>query len=174
MSDLDEVPTSGKGRATPKRTQARVARAQERKAAPIDRKAQAAARRKAMQEAREAMSQTDVNKLPAGERVPELVYVRDLVDSRFYISQSLIGIMVAVLVLGFVPLVRNFASIAGLAAVIVIIPFGLLDARRVQAKVRERFPDSTVPVRFYAFRRMFSPRRLRKPIPRVARGAKIA
>jgi hypothetical protein len=174
VSDLDEVPTSGKGRATPKRTQARVARAQQRKSAPVDRKAQSAARRRAMQEAREAMNQTDVSKLPAGERVPELVYVRDLVDSRFYVSQALIGIMVAVLVLGFIPIFGTLPSIVGLAALIVILPIGVLDARKIQAKVRDRFPTSTVPVRFYAFRRMFSPRRLRKPVPRVARGTTIA
>ena len=175
MSDLDEVPTSGKGRATPKRTEARVARAQQRKSAPVDRKAQSAARRRAMQEAREAMNQTDVSKLPARRAGAGARSTSATWSTRASTSASLlIGIMVAVLVLGFAPVVRDYTSIAGLAALIVILPIGVLDARRIQARVRDRFPTSAVPVRFYAFRRMFSPRRLRKPVPRVARGATVA
>ena len=173
MSNIEEAPTSGKGRATPKRTDARAARASERKAAPPDRKERSAARRKSMQEAREAMNQTDVSKLPATERVPELVYVRDLVDSRFYVGQALVWVMAAVVVLGLIPSLQGISSFGGMAALLVIVAITIYDCRRIAALVQERFPDSPVRVRFYAARRLFAPRRLRKPVPRVSRGAMI-
>jgi hypothetical protein len=173
VSDTGDAPATGKGRATPKRTQARAARATERKTAPPDRKARAAARRRSMQEAREAMNQTDVAKLPSGERVPELVYTRDVVDSKFYAGQALIWITLVIFLVSLVPALTVITEVAGLIGVVVIIPLTWLDCRRIRRLVLERFPATTIPVRFYAMRRIVSPRRLRKPIPRVARGAQI-
>lgn len=173
MTDLGDAPTTGKGRPTPKRNQARAARAAERKAAPQDRKARAAARRKAVQEQREALNQTDVSKLPPTERTPELIYVRDLVDSKFYAGQGAVWFAVAVFVLAMFPPLTVLVDVIGLVGLLMIAVLTWRDSRAISRAVRERYPDSTARVRGYAVRRIFSPRRLRRPVPRVARGAQV-
>jgi hypothetical protein len=173
VSNVEDAPTTGKGRATPKRTQARAIRATERKGGALDKKARSAARRSTMREMREAMNQTDVSKLPARERVPELVFTRDLVDSRFYAGQALIWAMLVAFLANLVPGLYLVTTLGGATALIVILGSTFLDCRRIQSRVRERYPSSTVPVRFYAAQRIFAPRRLRKPVPRVARGATV-
>jgi hypothetical protein len=170
IPETDAEVAARKGRATPKRTEARQLRAQERKAAPKNRKEAAAARREAMRTARESLNSTDVSKLPKRERQPELVYTRDLVDSRIWAAQSLVWLMIFTLVIGtFLP-VFDFVAIA---VIVVIAPVSYFDARGIARKVSERFPDSSVPVRFYAIRRAMAPRRMRKPVPRLKRGAEV-
>jgi hypothetical protein len=159
-----------KGRATPKRTEARAARAQERKAAPKSRKEKAAVRRETMRAARDSLTSTDVSKLPKHEQRPELVYTRDLIDSRFYVAQLTVWLMVVTLVIGEVFVA---ATIISIATVILLIVVTALDVRLIARKVNERFPDSTTRVKLYAVRRIVAPRRMRRPVPRLARGDEI-
>jgi len=157
-----ELRPGAKGKVTPRRTDARAARAATRKiSAPKDRKQAAARRREILSETKEAMRSTDVTKLPANERVPELVYVRDLVDSRFHPAEAVIWVMVLVFLLGAVPVygIQLLANLFGAAS--------------ISKAVTARYPRSVQPVRFYAGRRMLSPRRFRRPVPRVKRGTKI-
>jgi DUF3043 family protein len=166
----DPETVARKNRATPKRTEARQLRAQERKAAPKNRKEAASARREAMRAARESLNSTDVSKLPKRERQPELVYARDLVDSRFYASQAVFWLMILSLVVSFVVQPAIFVTFL---VFFVLIATSWFEGRKIAAKVRSRYPDSTVPVQFYSARRMVSPRRLRKPVTRVTRGAEV-
>lgn len=132
-------------------------------------------RRELMRETRQSLSSTDVSKLPPNERVPELVYVRDLIDSRVYPGQFLIFVMLAFLLVstGGRLLILQYVSDAILFASIALLALSFLTAARLQERVRGRYPASTVPVRFYAFRRMIAPRRMRKPVPRLKRGAAV-
>jgi hypothetical protein len=159
-----------KGRATPKRTDARQARAAERKAAPQNRKEAAAARRASARAARESLTSTDVSKLPERERRPELVYARDLVDSRAYPSQTFFWLLIATLLVSFVIEVAIFATFVAFIGLIVT---SWLDARSIGKKVDARFPNSTVRVRAYAGRRVVAPRRTRRPVPRLNRGDEV-
>jgi len=170
-SETDAEEARRKGRATPKRTDARQARAQERKAAPKNRKEAAAARRESMRTARESLNSTDVSKLPKRERAPELIYTRDLADSRFYPSQGLFWLMIVTLLVSFLVEVVIFGTFVVFIALLVSAWF---DARSVGLKVKQRFPTLTVPVRVYAGRRIVSPRRMRKPVPRLKRGDEVS
>jgi len=172
--EVDERPSTGKGRATPKRSQARAARAADRKKkAARTRKEAKARRRETMRETRASLTSTDVSKLPANERVPELVYARDLVDSRFYIGQALIWLMVIVIVIGQLPALALVANMGGLIGLFVIIAATVRDSGRIQHQVNSRYPNTTARVKAYAFRRIVSPRRMRRPVPRLSRGAEV-
>jgi len=171
-----ELRPGAKGKVTPRRTDARAARAATRKiSAPKDRKQAAARRREILSETKEAMRSTDVTKLPANERVPELVYVRDLVDSRFHPAEAVIWVMVLVFLLGAVPVygIQLLANLFGLAFLVASLLATVLRAASISKAVTARYPRSVQPVRFYAGRRMLSPRRFRRPVPRVKRGTKI-
>ncbi len=166
--DADSAAT--KGRATPKRTAARAERAKERKGGPQNRKERAAARREAMRAARSSLASTDPARLPARERVAELVYVRDLVDSRFHLGQVVVWLMVFTLVVG---TVYPPVEIPIFVALLILCAVTIRDVHRIERAVGERFPASTVRVRFYAVRRIVSPRRMRRPVPRLSRGAEV-
>ncbi|MGH3743689.1 MAG: DUF3043 domain-containing protein, partial [Mycobacteriales bacterium] len=152
--------------------EARAARAQQLKGKPRTRKEQSAARRAAVGETREALKSTDVSKLPKNEREPELVYTRDLVDTR----RNLAGSVWVVAVVYFIGTtvagsVRNnifqssilFLSLFWFLAMIVD---AYLMAKQIDSRVRARFPTTTVRVKAYAARRAFSLKRWRRPVPR--------
>lgn len=162
----------GKKAPTPKRSEARAARAQQLKSRPKSRKEQSAARRATFDQTREAMKSTDVSKLPKNERVPELVYARDLVDSR----RNLAGSVWIVAVLYFIGTslagtTRNTALqtsilLLSLLWFVAMLVDAYLLARNVDRRVRARYPESTVRVKAYAARRAFAIRRWRRPVPR--------
>src|SRR3954451_19336916 len=100
----------GKGRATPKRSDARK---QRRSATPANRKEAAALRRTKMREQRQLQRQAlvtgDERHLPARDAGPGRAYARDYVDSRFTLGQIFFGMIFVVLALTFV---RNRAVAA--------------------------------------------------------------
>lgn len=168
---------SAKGKITPRRTEARAARAAARKQAPAQNRKEAAARRRqALQEARAALQSTDVSKLPPRERAPELVYTRDLVDSRFHPAEVVIWVMLGVFLLGAVPVygVQVLANLAGLTFLVASLAATWLRSAAVQRAVDQRYPNSTHRVRFYAARRLMAPRRFRRPVPRIRRGTAVS
>ncbi|HEV7208729.1 MAG TPA: DUF3043 domain-containing protein [Mycobacteriales bacterium] len=172
-----EARAGAKGKVTPRRTDARAARAATRKkSVPKGRKEAAARRREILRETKQAMQSTDVSKLPANERVPELVYVRDLVDSRFHPAEAVIWVMVLVFLLGAVPVygIQLLANLFGLAFLLASLLATWLRSAAIQKTVLVRYPRSAQRVRFYAARRMLSPRRFRRPVPRLKRGARVA
>lgn len=162
----------GKNAPTPRRSEARAARAKVLKGRPKTRREQSAARRATFDQTREAMKSTDVSKLPKNERVPELVYARDLVDSR----RNLAGSVWIVAVLYFIgtsiagstknTALQSSILLLSLLWFVAMLVDAYLLARNVDRRVRARYPDSTVRVKAYTARRAFAIRRWRRPVPR--------
>ena len=190
------VQTPGKGRPTPSRREA-----QGRKRGPVapapmtraeartrrkelknsmskeERKAASAERRTQANERRELMMQGDDRYLPIRDKGPVKAYVRDLVDSKRHVSTMFIPLAVAVMVFMFVTV--NMPQLAGipmlllLAMVIIMGVEGVLTGRRINNRVRERWPDTTETgfrLGWYAFMRTTQLRRMRIPRPRVKPG----
>jgi hypothetical protein len=174
LSDSRPEKPGGKNSPTPRRNAARARRSQTLKGSPVSKKEAKARTRAAYDESRAALKQTDLSKLPANERVPELVYVRDLVDSRY----NLAGAMMPVAVLYFVAtfatstLARKDAQLSQSVLFLTLFWFlgmivdSLIMSRKLEVKVRARFPGSTVKLRGYAVRRAFALKRFRRPVPR--------
>jgi hypothetical protein len=170
--------TEGKGRPTPKRSEARAARARAGAAyaTPANRKEARAQgreeRRRKSQEYRAAMMSGDVSKLPERERAPERVLARDFVDSRFNVGPFFLLVAVVYFVGGAVPnlYVRQAAALLMLVGILVVVVDSIVLARQVTKRVAERYPNSQLRVRAYAAQRALLPRRWRLPRPRVARG----
>jgi hypothetical protein len=171
--------TAGKGRPTPKRSEAESRRRQP-YSAPTDRKA-------AYQQSREkdratrgrriaAMKRGEDWALPRKDKGPVRGLARDYVDSRWTASEFyLYGVVILVAVL-FLPGLRGSKIvdyvILGILAVLLI--EGFFIGHKVLAMARQRYPgESTRGIRFYAAMRGTQMRRMRMPAPRVKRGTKV-
>lgn len=168
---------SGKGRATPKRSQAQAARRQP--LVPDDRKAAA---RKAREERRadqartmEAYSSEDQRFLPSRDRGPVKRYVRDLVDRRRNIGQYFLPAAFLVLFLSVIP--DNTVRLVGAVAMYTMLGVLVLDcfllSRTVRSAVSERFGADAAGERglgWYAVMRATQMRRMRRPVPKVGHG----
>ncbi len=188
--------TPGKGRPTPSRREA-----QGRKRGPVapapmtraeararkkelrnsmtkeERKAASAERRTQANERRELMMQGDERYLPVRDKGPVKAYVRDLIDAKRHISTMFIPFAVAVMVFMFVTV--NMPQLAGIPMLILLFMIvvmaieGILTGRRINNRVRERWPDTTETgfrLGWYAFMRTTQLRRMRIPRPRVEPG----
>ncbi|WP_083473246.1 DUF3043 domain-containing protein [Frankia sp. R43] len=172
--------TAGKGRPTPKRSQARAARprggaggagAVRAATGKEGRRLQRAERREQSQQYRSAMMSGDVNKLPPRERAPERVIARDFVDTRFNIGPIFLAVALVYFIGGLVPnsYVRLTATYLMLVGIIAVVVDSIVLARQVSRRVAEKYPDSRVKVRAYSAQRALLPRRWRMPRPRVSR-----
>jgi hypothetical protein len=171
--------TSGKGRPTPKRSEAERRRRQP-IAAPADRKAatqQSRDRDRANRARRmEAMRRGESWALPRKDQGPVRALARDCVDSRRSLSEYYMFGVVVLIVLLFIPSLRKSPVVdyAVLVMFLVIITEGVLVGGRVIRLAQQRFPgESTRGVRMYAAIRGTQFRRLRMPAPRVKPGGKI-
>ncbi|MCK9929727.1 DUF3043 domain-containing protein [Frankia sp. Mgl5] len=169
--------TAGKGRPTPKRSEARAARtrggavrtpANRKDARRIERED----RRAQSQQYRAAMMAGDVSRLPPRERAPERVLARDFVDTRINIGPFFLAAAVVYFVGGLVPnsYVRLVATYVMLLGIVAVVADSIVLSRQVSRRVAEKYPDSGVRVRAYAAQRALLPRRWRMPRPRVSRG----
>ena len=168
---------AGKGRATPKRSQAQAARRQP--LVPDDRKAAA---RKARDERRagqartmEAYSSEDQRFLPLRDRGPVKRYVRDLVDRRRSVGQYFLPVAFAVLFLAVVP--NQTAVLVSAVAMYTMLGVLVLDcfwlSRQVKKAVAERFGEDAAQERglsWYAIMRATQMRRMRRPVAKVKHG----
>ena len=171
--------TQGKGRPTPKRSEAERRRRQP-YTAPADRKAasqQSRDRDRATRGRRmEAMRRGENWALPRKDQGPVRALARDYVDSKRTISEYYMFAVVVLLVLVFIPSLRksgvtNYA--VGLVFVVIVVESVITGARVIKL-AHQRFPgESTRGVRVYAAFRGTQLRRLRQPPPRVNRGDKI-
>src|SRR3954468_23618055 len=115
----DTAPAPGKGRPTPKRSDARK---QRRVSTPTNRKEAAALRRTKMREQRtlqrQALQAGDEKNLPARDAGPAKRLARDYVDSRFTVGQIFFGLIGGVLALSFIPnaVIRGTANLLMLLA----------------------------------------------------------
>lgn len=130
--------------------------------------------------ARKAMDDGDERYLLKRDQGPERRYVRDLVDSRRYLSSWIMPIaFLLLLVMAFGSYVPTFATYVSFGAFFILILFlveGIMLGRSAAKAVRAKFPDTTqggFSIGFYAYSRATQPRRWRSPRPRVEPGAEV-
>lgn len=171
--------TPGKGKATPKRTEA-----QRRKAEPPP-----ANRREAMKRAKEkqkaeraeayaGMKAGDERYMLPRDKGPERALVRDIIDSRRTVGPYFFGGAFVLLILFQVriPAVALAANIIWFALALAVVVDSVLISRKIKRMVLERFPKSTErmgSLYFYGIMRAISFRKLRMPKTKVNIGDKI-
>jgi Protein of unknown function (DUF3043) len=168
--------TAGKGRPTPKRSEAERRRRQP-YTAPKDRKEAARVSRDRQRTDRtrrmEAVRRGEEWALPPRDRGPVKALARDYVDSKRRISEYYMYGLLVLLVLLFIraPIVQTIVPLLVLAAVLVMAVEGIFIGRRVKRIAAERLPgQSTRGLALYSAMRALQIRRLRVPKPRVKPG----
>jgi hypothetical protein len=179
-SAADRAPaslTAGKGRPTPKRSEAERRR---RYNAPGDRKEALRQSKTRDQSTRarkaEAMRRGEEWALPAKDKGPVRALARDYVDSRRRVSEFYMYGLVVLLFLLFLhnPVVQTVLPVLLVVMVLVMVVEGYLVGRRVTAMAAERFPgESTRGIKIYSAMRSLQIRKLRFPKPRVKPGATV-
>jgi hypothetical protein len=168
--------TAGKGRPTPKRSEAERRRRQpysapkdRKEASRVSRDRQRADRTRRMQ----AVRRGEEWAMPPRDRGPVKALARDYVDSKRRISEYYMYGLLVLLVLLFVPslIVKTTVPLLVLAAVLVMAIEGVYIGRKVRALAAQRLPgESTRGISLYAAMRALQIRKLRVPKPRVNPG----
>jgi hypothetical protein len=176
LSQHPRDPQAPKGRPTPKRSEAE---SQRRRAAtvPLDRKAamrrQREVRRAELAKQREALAGGDERYLPVRDKGPVRRFVRDFVDSRFFIAEFFLPMAVVILIASMInagPL-QTIALLLWLGVIVMILVDSVGLVIRLKKQLNERFPDE--PKRgavAYGLMRTLQMRRMRLPKPQVKRG----
>ncbi len=176
------VKASGKGRPTPRRSEAQGRRAGPPPPPPTTRKEayrrmreQQAARRA---DVRVAAARGDDAYLPARDRGPVRKTVRDVVDARRNVGSWFLAIAGVALVGTFVPnvAVRGYASFLLFGFFVLLIIDSVVLSRKIKRTLAERFPAGTEKVRgasWYGITRATMIRRWRFPKPEVPVGADV-
>jgi hypothetical protein len=178
-SVVELTKVGGKGRPTPKRSEAQARNA--RPLVPTDRKAAQKVSREAQREERAKMQSAlltgDERYLPVRDRGAQKRFVRDVVDARRNVGEYFLIIAGVSLVLsmiaqplGSAQLLLGTTLLIYLMLAIVIIDSILL-GRKVSRAVKARFPEPERGVVSYGVTRALQIRRMRRPVPMVARGA---
>ena len=175
------VKAGGKGRPTPKRSEAQGRRPGPPPPPPTNRKE--AYRRMREQQAstrgaaRAGALAGDDSYLPARDRGPVRKLVRDVVDSRRNIGSFFLLIAGVALIGTVVPslVVRNYASFLLFGFFLLLIVDSVVLSRRIKRKVAERFPGTqkTRGLVWYGISRSTMIRRWRFPKPEVPVGAQV-
>jgi Protein of unknown function (DUF3043) len=176
------VPASGKGRPTPKRSEAQGRRPGPPPPPPTTRK-EAYKRMRAQQaaqrgDARRAAARGDDSFLPARDRGPVRKLVRDVVDSRRNVGSLFLAIAGVALVGALYPslAVKAYSTYVLMGFFLLLVVDSVVLGRRIKGKVAERFPDGsqkTKGVVWYGITRSTMIRRWRFPKPDVAVGAEV-
>jgi hypothetical protein len=171
--------TAGKGRPTPKRSDAERRRRQP-YTAPKDRKEAGRATRDRQRADRgrrlEAVRRGEEWALPARDRGPVKALARDYVDSKRRLSEFYMYGLLVLLALVFVrtPVAQSILDGLVIVGVLIMLGEGTLIGRRVRALAAERLPGvSTRGVALYAAMRALQIRKLRMPRPRVNIGDRV-
>jgi hypothetical protein len=174
------IKASGKGRPTPKRTEAQGRRTGPPPPPPTTRK-EAYKRMRSQQatrrvEARQGAARGDDSYLPARDRGPVRKLVRDVVDNRRNVGSFFLLIAGVALIGTVVPsiAVRSYASFLLFAFFLLLIVDSVVLSRRITRAVEQRFPDA--PRRglsWYGISRATMIRRWRFPKPDVAPDADV-
>jgi hypothetical protein len=169
--------TAGKGRPTPKRSEAERAR---RYNAPGDRKEalrQSKTRDRSTRARKaEAMRRGEEWALPAKDKGPVRALARDYVDSRRRLSEFYMYGLVVLLFLLFLhnPVMQTLLPVLLIVMVVIMVVEGYFVGRKVTALAGERFPgESTRGIKIYSAMRALQIRQLRFPKPRVKPGATV-
>jgi hypothetical protein len=172
---------SGKGRPTPKRTEAQGRRPGPPPPPPTTRKEaykrmreQQATRRS---ETRQGAARGDDAYLPARDRGPVRKLVRDVVDSRRNVGSFFLAIAGVALIGTIVPslVVRNYASFLLFGFFLLLIVDSVVLGRKIKRRVADRFPEQqkTRGLIWYGISRATMIRRWRFPKPEVPLGADV-
>jgi Protein of unknown function (DUF3043) len=168
--------TAGKGRPTPKRSEAERRRRQP-YTAPRDRKEAARTARTRQRTDRthrmEAVRRGEEWALPARDRGPVKALARDYVDSKRRVSEYYMYGLLVLLVLLFIraPIVQTSVPLVVLAAVLIMAIEGVFIGRNAKRLAAQRLPgESTRGLALYSAMRALQIRRLRVPKPRVRPG----
>jgi hypothetical protein len=170
--------TIGKGRPTPKRSEAE--RRRRYSAAPADRKT--AVRQTRTRDRTERVRKTEAMRrgeewaLPVKDKGPVKAMARDYVDSRRRLSEFyMYGLGVLLLLLFFrSKVVQTYIPPVLVVMILVMVAEGYLVGRKLTALAAERYPgQSTRGLRMYAAMRALQIRKLRFPKPRVKIGEKV-
>ena len=173
---------SGKGRPTPKRSEAQGRRQGPPPPPPNTRKeaykrmrAQQAAKRG---EVRRGAARGDEAYLPARDRGPVRKLVRDIVDSRRNVGSFFLAIAGVAFIGTIVPnlAVRSYASFLLMGFFLLLIVDSVVLGRKIKRMVAERFPDGSQKTRgvvWYGISRSTMIRKWRFPKPEVPVGAEI-
>jgi len=171
--------TAGKGRPTPKRSEAERRRRQP-YSAPADRKTanqQSRTRdRSARDRQMQAMKRGEAWALPRKHQGAVKALARDYVDSHRSLSEFYMFAAVPIVVLLFIPSLHNSPIVVYivLAIAAVIVAESITASNRVKKLAKERLPgESTVGLWRYVAARNLQLRGLRMPSPRVKPGDKI-
>ena len=175
----DPATLQKKGRPTPSRREAEAANKAKAKV-PRTRKEQAAARRLARSESstkmRLAMRTGDDKYLPARDQGPVRHYIRDYVDSSFWLLELMLPILVVLLIFGYSgsTTLASYANVA-MPALLLLVLFEAFRLRwRLRRELTRRFPDeSQKGTTFYAVMRALQVRFLRQPKAQVKIGARL-
>lgn len=172
--------TPGKGRATPKRKEARKRAAEP---PPQDRKAAMRRMREKQRTeraaAREGLMRGEDQYLPARDRGPERALTRDIVDARRNIGTWFFAGAVVILIgtwPGVSQPIRDMFNMLWTVLLVAVIVDSALLCRTIGRVVWERHPKTgqrKAGLYFYAIMRSLTIRRMRIPRPRVAIGTKI-
>ena len=170
----------GKGRPTPKRREAELQR-RKRAAPPRNRREAARRSRQRIREerssARKAIMTGDERHLPPRDAGPVRRFARDYVDSRRTLSEYLLFVVFALLIVSWLgnPVINAAATLAMLVLFVTVIVEMLLIARGVRREVARRWPgeETQKGLGWYTAMRASQSRRLRLPKPKVARGTKV-
>ncbi len=167
--------TPGKGRPTPKRSEAERRHAPY--SAPRDRKAASADYRTRQKAERShkynAMQRGEEWALPAKDRGPARALTRDFVDSRRRVSEYYMYALVVLMALVFIktPIVVSLVPLLVIVLILIMLVEGVLIARKARRLAAERYPaENTRGLGLYAAMRALQIRRLRMPKPRIKPG----
>ncbi|HEY0249113.1 MAG TPA: DUF3043 domain-containing protein [Gryllotalpicola sp.] len=174
-----EAAASGKGRATPSRREREAAN--RRPLVPADRKAARVADReratseRAKQQA--GMAAGDERYLPVRDKGPQKRFARDYVDARWSVGEFLVPVVVALLLVTFLPFPADTKNALSQYVLIVVWAFFVLTvidclvmSSILIRRLREKFGTSERGIRMYVSMRAIQFRRLRMPKPQVKRG----
>lgn len=176
--------STGKGRPTPKRSEAEANRAARMRPPKDRREAVKIQREKAKAErlkSRAALAGGDDRYLPRRDRGPLRKFVRDFIDSRRTVGEYFLFLGLVIVILSFVDnqTIVGYATSAWLAILVVLAGEAFWLAFRLKRELATRFPPSRGPhegqrgATFYAIMRSLQLRRLRLPKPQVKPGAKV-
>ena len=182
--DLTEqlLKASGKGRPTPKRSEAQGRRPGPPPPPPTTRK-EAYKRMRANQavrraETRQGAARGDDAYLPARDRGPVRKLVRDIVDTRRNVGSFFLVIAGVALIGTIVPsmAVRSYASFLLFGFFLLLIADSVVLSRKIKRKVASQFPDGNHKTRglvWYGISRATMIRRWRFPKPDVPVNAEV-
>jgi hypothetical protein len=174
---VDPHHTPGKGRPTPKRKEARQSR---RHPVPRNRRDAEKVRRERAREqrrlARQALLTGDERNLPARDRGPARRLARDVVDSRFSVGQFALGMILVLFLLSTAPnvILGIVVRLALLVVTAVVLAQAYMISKVAQQRVEADYGVGAARgVRSYVFWRALTARRMRRPPPKVQRGATV-